>query len=894
MTITGPYLEASTLRDGQDQLVERVHEAARLRGLAYFNDYDASYFPRCTIRYYVDPAVALLFLIWPGRLNEEERHNQNYLATVSEKIVSKKVVDAVLTGERLFSKEASEDVETDATGPFMMPDHWREFTRQLKAFFSGPANPQEFLEKFDKDAFKADLDMATNLVGAEPTIGQSTADSYAEELCEAVSRIEHTRFMEVAMVSRLRHSKLLRPVINLPQDLYRVDTQVVNDWTRRLKNVGKRGAIRTDAIVLAQMEALNAMEHTKARRGENYVVHCLVTGDLHMHNAFYEQRYQWAENEPAGYVGEYDDGLDRFVPDFDGNRYSRFMQHYTLRHPAQFVAMLNQKSLHNNSSSETLFKKVVKNTEYLLTSVTQTESRSLQLAFDTVRGDPGVRREIQQLLHKVPVTGKREISERLVATLSEWRSLTGSTFLINRATLRDRVSATKKAFEVMERDPAAYIAGLENLQSELIEELDETVLLFTARRILAEMRETARNFGNERSIARRMHARLLINLADITGDLLMIDVLKAYENEDLQTIRQIEDNLERLPAEESWRILLFCAIVAARVSGWERLVWIGGRALNAIREKTELVEEAYEARYVVALGRRMRLKPGDFHAAQQLLMSAEQHHRSAIEAAEDASDRAMEQVRLARSLSEHATLCLFEQSRRLMVSAGAKISESDALDEDIMRSIPDMFDEAIALVDPIVTNVLVADDIDERDRDRLLRVARFVQRQATLNLPLFGIFGHVVFRDDPAFVDTFQADTFISQVEKAQLVWALGHENTDTLDEVEEAREDNRAAIAAIFDDIRSDLSEVIELDFEVLFICYECESSDPDALSKLKRHKENINRLYAKLRGSSDDSGHRRAWRPEAFEMSLTERMKSTIIAFYEKQTRGKREVSK
>lgn len=889
MTGKGPYFGAQPVRSGQDQLVERVHEAARLRGLAYFNDYDANDFSRCSIRYYVDPAVALLLFIWPGRLNDEERHNQNYLATVAENEVSKKVVDAILSGERLFSKEAAEEVEDDDTGPFMMPDHWREFARQLKEFFAGPASPKEFLERFDKDAFYQDLVSAEGLVEEQTGVRQSDADTYAKDLCDAVSRIEHTRFMEVAMVSRLRHRKLLRPIINLPQNLYRPDTQIVNEWTRRLKNAGKHGGIRTDAIVLAQLEALNALEQEKARRGEKYVVHCLVTGDLHLHSAFYEQRHQWAENEPAGYVGEYDEGFKRFIPDFDGNRHSRFMQHYTLRHPAQFVAMLNQKSLNNNTSSESLFKKVVKNTEYLLTSVTQTESRSLQLAFDTVRGDPEVRTKIQTLLQSVPIPNKREISERLVSTLSEWRSLTGSTFLINRATLRDRVRATRQAFQTMERDPLAYIEGLETLQAELIEELDETVLQFTARSILAEMRETARSFGNERSIARRMHARLLIDLADITGDLLMIDVLKAYETEDIATIRQIEDNLERLPANQSWRILLFCAVLAARVSGWERLVWIGGRALNAIKEQNELVEEAFEARYVVALGLRMRLKPGDYQTAQRLLVAAKDHHRLAIGQAGDHKVRAQETVRLARALSEHATLCQFEQSRRLMAQSTSDRPEADPLDEETMRAVPSMFNEALELAEAIVTDPALTTPGGGRDAGRLLRVARFVQRQASLNLPLFNLFGHVVFREAPAFIDNFQSEAFVAQVEKAQLVWALGHDHADRLDEVAAVREDADNRSADVHEDIQSDLSDIIQVDFEVLLICCEGELCDPEALNKLQSHKVKIEQLHKKMRTSADERGARSAWRPEPFEMSLMERMKNTIIAFYESQAREK-----
>jgi hypothetical protein len=869
-----PYLDAA---DGRDPLVERVHEAARLRGLAYFNDYDANDFPRCGIRYYVDPAVALLLFIWPGRLLDEERHNQNYLATVSEEVAAKKVVDAVLSGERLFSRDAAEDVEDRDTGPFMMPEHWAEFARQLKQFFAGPANPQEFLERFDKAAFERDLAAAEGFMEEGARIDQDALDDHARELCEAVAAIEHTRFMEVAMVSRLRQRKLLRPQINLPQDIYRIDARVVNAWTRLLKESGKKGAIRTDAIVLAQLDALNGREYEKAKRGERYVMHCLVTGDLHLHEAFFRQRYDWAKKEPVGYVGEYDDELDRFVPDLDGNRYSRFMRHYTIRHPAQFVAMLNQKALPNSISTMSLFRKVVENTEYLLTSVTQTESRSLQLAFDAVRGDMNVRRAISDLLQKVSISDKGQISEDLVSTLDEWRSLTGSTFLVNRATLRDRVRATRQAFEHLERDPKAYIDGLVKLQNDLIEELDQTVLVFTARKMLAEMSETARHLEDRRGIARRMHARLLIDLSDITGETLMLDVLRAYDTEDKATIDRIERNLERLPPQQSWRTFLFCAILAARISGWERLVWVGGRALNAIRDHEEHVEEAFEARYVVALGRRMRLKPGDYEAARELLRTAAEHHRGAMLAATHEETRTLEAVRAARALSEHATLCLFEQSRRLMLKADADVQDADPLDQATMLAAPEMFREAIDLVSEAVDH-----PGETRDAERLRRVARFVLRQATLNLPLFALFGHVIFENDPEFVDTFETEDFIAQVERAQRVWAIARDNTDRFDQ---ARSDAAVPKLAIDADeeIRRDYSEIIQIDFEILLISVEGERGHEDALAKLKRHTANMRDLRDRLEKAAQGSDHAQAGRLAAFELDLTQRMMTAIVEYYE-----------
>lgn len=894
-----PFFATSSRTNSQDQLVDRIYEAARLRGLAYFNDYDSNHFPRCSIRYYVDPAVALSLFLWPGRLLKEELHNQNYLATISEANVEKKVVEAVLTGERIFSRTAGEADGDDSPGVFMMPDHWIEFTRKLKSFFTGPADPKQFLERFDREAFTSTLEEAEKIVSDEQgeatdgtsapfRLSQEELDASTLELSKAVAAIEHTRFMEVAMVSRLRHNKLVRPPTDLLQAIYRPETEHVNEWTRLLKDKGKSGAIRADATVLTQLEMLNRIEQKKAARGDDYTLHCLITGDLHVHRAFYAQRFKWANSQPLGMFGEYDEGLKQLVPDWDGYRFSRFMQYYTLRHPAQFVAMLNQQALDNRISNASLFTKVVKNTEYQITSVSQTESRSLLLATDAVRGVQKTRRTIAKLLHEAQPEDMDGFSAKLVETFRDWRRMTGTTFLINRATLRDRVRATRQAFEHMERDPDSYLQILEDIQCQLFDEFDETALHFTAHRMLAEMRDTASKSDNERRVARRMHARLLIDLTDITGDMTLLDVLKAYEAEDIATIDHIEHEFGKLPVDQSWRTLLFCAIMAARVSGWERLVWIGGRALNAIGDQSDHVEEAFEARYAVALGMRLRLKPGDFQEAQALLQRAERHHRDRMEAAQDSTWKSLEAVRLARALSELATLRLFEQSRQLMMKSDLNYPDINPLDGQLMLEVPGMFSEALELVEDVTRF-----SGDDRDAERLRRVARFVQRQATLNLPLFSLLGHVVFKEDPEFEDTFNQEDFIGQVKNAQLVWSLGKTNTDILDEVETVATEQKEREDNVRAEVLSDLSRVVEIDFHFLSIGLEGEEYDPDALKKLQLHKAEIKEcraaLFKEIQGNIPQHVHR----PDPFELALIKRMFERIIDYYEKRARAAAEAS-
>ncbi|SMX28197.1 hypothetical protein TRP8649_02312 [Pelagimonas phthalicica] len=842
------------------QLLEHsIYNAARLRGLAYFNDYDVRYAEqfRRPIRYFIDPAVALLLFVWPGRLYDQERHNVSYLATFSYGSPGQEaeVVDALLSGECLFLTDLDADKAGGETPAFrhreMFPSHWTEFVNRLRSFLGQEVGRDSVgLTAEFQDAIS---DARNHLEGANEQINQGGLEIQkrlrAERMEAAAARLERTTIMQIAMQRRIRERQLVLPASQLPQTVFRPGETEVSAWSKALRDAGKKDSIRADAKVLAQLDMLNEAQAQKPR--SQRVLNVLVTGDHAIHQAFFDRRLEAAQYGGRG--GEIDsDG--RFVPDWDREIFSRFMRTYTVRHPAQFVATLNQRQMRNKISGRQLFNEVVTGTEAIIAMITDSEAETIDLATEAVRDASSAIQRIQACIARITSKDRQRIQKSFDELQDKWLGSTQHSIIINRGAVIDRMRAARQIHEHVQLGDGQLEKFLEDEQLSLWNSVTQIGLATAAREALGQVRdalvERRRKRGKDET---RMPAHLIFDYGPVIGDKRLHTVQEELELNNKSTFDEIDRRITTLDDDRIWSALLLSAVLAARASDWSRLIWYADKTREAFEaaaksNHTDTQDEGYfETLYAAAIGRRMRHYESDFEEADGFLSRAIDHHAKAPE------DDHKEQLRLARALSERGTLRLFEQFRRLRSSS----PESCLTAEDMIIARDDL-EHADRLARSHYDQLFKQNQIDHfdpRTQNQLRRVSGHVWRQATLNRPFFDLLGHFILPEAPGFPDSYTPSRFHDMVEEAKRAW----QRLKTESAMNKARGRNEESTDAAladgvpeFDDegeINAPLNSPLFLfDISVLTFADISEASDENR-SKLETLRADIDEYYGKLR---------------------------------------------
>ncbi len=702
--------------------------------MALFNDFDNDYVAHGNqIDYYVDSSVALLLFVFPGRLSlncdPDERHNLHFLSMVGETGDKDEIVEAALAGEYLFSKRIHASARVDpavASARLMTPGHWTEFTDRLRGV------AQEWQNQTGRAGIRqVAIEQASNVNRALGSSNSSSTDKEkpAEILVEFVSACEETRDMELAMLHRVRSGQIVQPATDWPTDVFHVNPSEVDNWQRRLEETASfRDRKRTDAISIAQIEHLNK-GYGRHRRA------CLVTADRAMHNAYYKykimQLSHFGERNRSG----------NFEPDIDRLAQSRFLAHFYLRHPAQFLASLNQADIDNRIGNPMLFNRTVSATDAWLAVVESSEIGALLLAMRALRDRDDAQRYIQN-------SRMRHAPDNLPDVRSLWVELQRQTAMVNRSLLAKRIEYAIKVSLEPDDQNADLQSELQSQQLELVQEIQDLGLYVAAREALGHLRDQLAGS----SVEQRLPYALLSGFEELIGDNLeMKDVVADLAKDDRNLFDRLDEKITRKieSPRDSWQPLLFCAALAAWSSDWERVIWFGERARDSLVERKSSV--AYdEAGYLVAVGRRMRLHENDYELADEVLSDTiERQEKVQKGPSSSENEKAHSRLVLARSMSERATLRMYEQLRRVL---SREVENGEALatplGEETMKEARKVFTEALKIVKPAgqPNNISTVQRRENRARD-------LVDRQSTLNLALYDFLCHVILSTDHAFPD---------------------------------------------------------------------------------------------------------------------------------------------
>lgn len=759
-------------------LEQGIYDAARLRGLAFFNEYDVSFkeYRHREIRYFVDPAVALLLFIWPGRLRTSERHNASYLSTFSHSSGSldAEVVDGLLTGECLFVQSInSANLDRDGVRfgqREMLPSHWSEFVRVINNFLSREIgdDPKVLTEEFSValDAAQKDLEGVNDELRATSAESTSALRTRSRVMSKAAAQLEATKIMQLAMQRRMRQNSLVLPATRLPQQAFRPGQNEVMAWETALRDAGKTVSVRPDAKVLAQIDMLNALEAKKPLRER--VLNVLVTGDQAIHKAVFSRRLsEAAESQRAGeFIGK------KFVPDWEHEIFSEFMETYTVRHPAQFVATLNQQQMRNKIETTKLFEKVVTGTEAILANITGSQAEVMDLAAKAVRSPDDAIEDIREGIKRASHFDLAEIVENFDAVEQNWERSMQLSVVINRGSIINRMRAARRVTEEVLLGDGALERMLETEQLALWNSVTQIGLSNAAREALGQMRDALTERGrDDESAPPRMPAHLIFDYALIIGEQRLYSVQEGLERGDQSTFDMLDDRIVNLDTAQIWRAFLLCAVFAARASDWSRLIWYAGKTIEALNIHDKDTwgdverEGYYEALYTASIGRRLRQFEPDYAEANEFLKEAIAYHDRSK------PDDHEEQLRLARALSEHGTLRLFEQFRQLKsenLEAVLPAQEITEARENLKRAAEIARDQEKRLFDDGAWGTF-----KPRRKNQLRRLYGHVFRQSKLNLPFFDLLGHFVFPEDEAFPDHFSGGEFHAMVEDAARAWPL-------------------------------------------------------------------------------------------------------------------------
>ncbi|WP_158965034.1 hypothetical protein [Chachezhania sediminis] len=718
-----------------------LYEAARFRGLAYFNDRDFDYV--CDggdVRYYIDAGVILALYIWPGRFAwplgspDSEANNRDYISNIGDPISAEEVAEAALTGEFLFSdalhskaralrKSPRPEAETSVRR-FILEPHWKELAARLTEFVNeglawpadaerGKPSKEKLLAEYDsaharaKKIRKAYLDQYNEAVrnGADkPNLDLNKIG----HVIDISATFEDTEILQRAMVRRFRFSRPVEPALHLPAEIQDIDA--LEPWHEDLKQFAKSpSAARNDAIAIAQIEALNRASIEAGDR----TIHCLVSGDKHLHEVYYKRKAKLYAHEQ---------GIDATQIDLETGDFS---ESYYLRHPGQFVPMLNQADMPNQITDESLFDEVVAAAEATLALKRCSERDALDMAMLAVRtSKENFKSKVGQISNK-RLPDDDQLREQSDELKDKWNRLRRATLLVNRRLLQSRADFARGLRSELRAEHDEMSDPLQREQLETTLAIQRVSLYWAARRGLVALSESLRQKGEGREDRNRLP--LLVELSVLTDGSVYEAAQKLKKPRSDQHRRKIDENIHRLSEEETWKGLLLCAALACYADAWSEAVWFAERAHNAIHAEASanpdaMLDKAYaEAAYILGYACRMRMAKGDFFQRARDSLDESERRGRAISCAYGALVRA-------RALSERATVQLFEQARRL--EAGEERLNASALHEQ--RSA---FVSALQIIDGLDPG-----ELNEQE----VRARKYILRQATLNLCVFDAIGHMV------------------------------------------------------------------------------------------------------------------------------------------------------
>ncbi len=827
-----------------DEAVNYVYEAARLLGLSYCNRFDSEMVRdhRREVIYYIDANVALLLFVWPGRLATTsfgggEHHNLDYISNIGRVDmagdVDDEIVEAVLAGEFLFSSVIHRPDRDD--GPpakpgggahhrMMTAPHWNELVQKLRDYVPiYPAQGKgEIIAEFERRMRDASSEFRVEKSGEPTLVGDPLQKG--EKLTTWAAGFEKTAFMELAMMKRLRDRRLLQPASDLPPDVYHVETAVRRRWEQLFLEVKKPGPLRPDATAVAQIERLNE------KAGPRGPIHCLVTGDKHLHEAYYREKLRTSPGDDIN-----SDGVK--IPDFESYSDSSFMRRYYLRHPAQFVPTLNQRDMVNGLSSKALFMKVEGAAEAIVASVGCSESEALELGMLSLRNRDATEKRIRNRLSK-----KSLLAETLDDVRRRWGALSRSTVFVNRTILHRRWYEAMQIGKTEPNAPSANQEEVEKLQIELVDDIQDLSLQAASRDGLRRLRDdiaaqvrTVK--GNRFAPERRFEHCLISNFERKITTAPMPDVVGAFQSGNSYLFKQMDRTIVALSKSDAWHGLLYCALLAGYTNDWGKLIWFSERARDALKLRRQakagddICDAYHDALYLTALGRRMRLKPGDFDEADKDLKTLTDYHGPR------SGQSRKHSLAHARAQSERGTLYLFEQMRRLrslkhnMDGAAPLLVEGQIVEartwllsaRDTIAAFPWPYE---------------ADDMAGERRRAIIRLVRL---QSSLNLSVLDLLGLESGEAFQGFSTKVSTDDLLDEIEQQQKIWketlrdTSGVARTETQDPSEEA-------------DSASQLPTHVRIDVRVLHLAllvYGSENASPDVVKTLK---EEIDRAASKL----------------------------------------------
>lgn len=768
--------------------LEYLYEAARFRGLAYFNSRDFEQVRSGgEVIYYVDAGVALLLYIWPGRIVGLEKANADYISNIGDPAEAEEIAEAALTGEFLLSdamhararalRDQPPAEESPPPRRRILQPHWTELINALNRFGQegtrDEATMDQLLAEYDaaklkaRDLHKARVEAKRLAQARDEAAPPIDVQAHLLPILDIAALFERTKMLQHAMVRCLRFTRPLEPALRLRKEIQGIasDQEAMKPWIDVVRASRKdSAAAHNDAVALAQIEALNALEpllqREAAERGESPsagpTTHCLVTGDKSLHQAYFERKAK----DYAAARGTTVDEIDLEIGDF--------AESYYLRHPGQFLPMLNQAELPNQIDDLSLFDEVVAAVDAALALFNCSEREALDLAMLAVRRskeDWSSNSRSRDALDDAADSATE--LEALAEDIKEhWNKLRRATLLVNRHLLANRVESATNLRGDLSSLPEDERPGLLAQQKGSVLQIQRDTLFWAAREGIGALSKRLKSKGVEKEDRNRL--ALLADLQPLAGGSVYEAARSLKRGDDPGLETHIDANIYRLTPRETWKGLLLCSLLACYADAWSEAAWYAERACDAI--DVELADDAAaaeeaggeaeldaaraEATYLAGYAYRMRMSTGDFDRAVDALTTSE---KIGVRL-----DGPLGRLIRARALSERATVHLFEQARRVDRSKLPEGAEP-LLSPDDLGGQRDAFVEAGRLLSE-------ADKTGFDDRAR--RSCASTRRQVTLNLCILDAVGHVRPNGALGFPDRVSDAELIEEISVQRQAWA--------------------------------------------------------------------------------------------------------------------------
>jgi len=503
---------------------------------------------------YVFDANVVGFFLRP----ENEVHHIKSIAPPPSRLT------ASLTAEFLFSRDLAGQW---GDAPYLAPSHAEDVASMLGRL-------REKISEIDLDAPVPPPDDAERLVKIIETLQRDEQPSH--DILERIGRILPAAVrpliepaaLEARQFIRLHEQELLRPLWldrYLTDDIVHPPEAISGAWLRRLHAAGRSVDERTrrDALALAQIERLN--EDMEA--ADEPVRYLLVSSDNRVHRAYHT--WYWQADGPF----------------------------FALRHPVQYVPMLNVQEMDNDIDSTDL------------TAVTQ---RTLDVCFAGIRRDddryplvlPQLIEEAEddasELFHDGPL--QREMLKELERC---WAEAEDNAAMLSAEMLRHRKEYSLGPLRDLLASRRFKEAALD-YQTWLIREVEGYHLTLVAQADLAEIMDRL----EQMKVVGPRRAPLLLraDFSPFTGERDLDDLLDSLQDQkDGAAIRVLTDRIKKRPGA---RALLFTAIIAFRAAQWTACGNLASRARTtfvnqgAKREDADYAHLQWEAVHLLCLAAR--------------------------------------------------------------------------------------------------------------------------------------------------------------------------------------------------------------------------------------------------------------------------------------------------